>query len=70
VQRIVSLDSYGDRPGLTPRHWAVLGSLGFGRGPATPEIIARELGFELDDVLKMLADPEQAGFDLTPTRDR
>jgi hypothetical protein len=59
-----------DRSQLTPRHWAVLGSLRFGRGPATPEIIARELGFEVEDVAKMLADLEQAGFDITPTRDR
>jgi hypothetical protein len=46
------------------------GSLRFGRGKGTPEIIARELGFEVDDVLKMLDDLKQAGFDLTPTRDR
>jgi hypothetical protein len=49
---------------------AVLGSLRFGRGKATPETIARELGFELDDVRKMLADLERAGFNVTPTRAR
>jgi hypothetical protein len=42
----------------------------FGRASATPETIARELGFELHDVIKMLADLERAGFDIAPTRDR
>ena len=63
-------DSPVDRSAITPRHWAVLGSLRFGRGKATPEIIARELGFEIAEVLKMLADLEQAGFDIAPKRDR
>ena len=63
-------DSLSDKAALSARHWAVLGSLHFGRGPATPDIIARELGFELEEVLKMLGDLERAGFDITPTRDR
>jgi hypothetical protein len=55
---------------LTPRHWAVLGSLRFDRGPATPEVIARELGFDLEEVVKLLDDLKRAGFDITPTRER
>jgi hypothetical protein len=48
----------------------VLGSLRFGRGPATPQIIARELGMDLQEVVKLLTDLERAGLDITPTRKR
>jgi hypothetical protein len=63
-------DSPVGRSAITLSHWALLGSLRFGREKATPEIIARELGFEVDAVHKMLGDLEQAGFDITPNRDR
>jgi hypothetical protein len=64
------LDAPSDRSTLTPRHWAVLGSLRFGRGPATPQIIARELGMDLPEVVQLLTDLQRAGVDITPTRNR
>jgi len=48
----------------------VLGSLRFGRGPATPQIIARELGMDLSEVVQLLTDLQRAGVDITPTRNR
>jgi hypothetical protein len=63
-------DIPGDRSRITPRHWAVVGSLRFGRGKATPEVIARELGFDLDEVIRLLGDLERAGFEIKPTRSR
>jgi hypothetical protein len=59
-----------DRSDLSPRHWAVLGSFRFGRGPATPQTIARELDLDLREVVNLLSELERAGLDITPTRDR
>jgi hypothetical protein len=63
------MEPAGEYFDLTARHRAVVGSLRFGYA-LTPEVVARDLGFELDDVSKMIADLERAGFDITPTRDR
>lgn len=63
------MDAFGEYSSLTGRHRAIVGSLRFGHA-VMPEVVAQELGFELDDVIKMLADLARSGFDVTPTRDR
>lgn len=47
-------------PQLTPRHLAVLGVLRERPG-ATPQAIARELGFTVDEVVQLLEDLRRAG---------
>jgi DNA-binding MarR family transcriptional regulator len=54
-------------PKLTPRHLAVLGILRE-RPRATPEAIARELGFALDEVVQLLEDLRRSGH--IPRTDR
>jgi hypothetical protein len=45
-----------DRRPLTPRHLAVIGVLQLTHGPISAKAIARELGFEVAEVLRLLDD--------------
>ena len=60
--------AYSEYSDLTARHWAVVGSMRFGPRPPTPTAIALDLGFDVAEVVRLLADLEQANV-LHPIRE-